>query len=162
WLEPDGTFFALVSPGWLTVVREGWEAAVDTLAGAQDDFSDRQASTLAATLAHRPAGSLAFVHANLFDSATATMRAGSTGLVKGKRIAAVGLDGKVSLPKDTEVVDAAGRALLPGLWDMHVHLQPVDGVLHLAAGVTSVRDLANDTDRLLRMRDRFDQGDEVG
>jgi imidazolonepropionase-like amidohydrolase len=90
------------------------------------------------------------------------MRPGTTVVIKGKRIAAVGADGKVVLPKGAEVVDAAGRTLLPGLWDMHVHLQPNDGLLHLAAGVTSVRDLGNDADRLLAMRERFDHGTEIG
>ena len=48
-----------------------------------------------------------------------------------------------------DVIDASGKMLLPGLWDMHVHLgEWDDGVLHLAAGVTTVRDLANDVDHL--------------
>src|SRR5262249_38668645 len=51
---------------------------------------------------------------------------------------------------------------LPGLWDMHVHLSPNDGLLHLAAGVTSVRDLANDNDALLKMKHDFDAGTEIG
>jgi len=59
-------------------------------------------------------------------------------------------------------VDAAGKMLMPGLWDMHVHLQPNEGLLHMAAGVTSVRDLANDTERLLALRTRFDNGTEIG
>jgi Amidohydrolase family len=45
---------------------------------------------------------------------------------------------------------------------MHVHVQPNDGLLHIANGVTSVRDLANDTDALMKLRDRFDQGTEIG
>jgi imidazolonepropionase-like amidohydrolase len=64
--------------------------------------------------------------------------------------------------RHAEVIDATGHTLMPGLWDMHVHLQPNDGLLHLAAGVTSVRDMANDTDRLLAMRSRFDQDTEIG
>jgi imidazolonepropionase-like amidohydrolase len=162
WLDPDGKFFAVVSGGWLAVVPEGWESAVEALARAQDEFEEQRAEKLAQTLAHRPAGPLVFVHANLFDSATATTRSGTTVVIKEKRIAAVGPDGKIVLPKGAEVVDAAGRTLMPGLWDMHVHLQPNDGLLHLAAGVTSVRDLGNDADRLLAMRERFDHGTEIG
>jgi imidazolonepropionase-like amidohydrolase len=45
---------------------------------------------------------------------------------------------------------------------MHVHVQPGDGLLHMACGVTSVRDLANDTDGLMQMRRRFDEGAEIG
>ena len=103
-----------------------------------------------------------FVHANLFDSATATTHPGSTVVIRGKRIAAVGADGKVAVPKGAQIIDAAGRTLMPGLWDMHVHLQPNDGLLHLAAGVTGVRDMGNDSERLLAMRERFEQGTEIG
>jgi imidazolonepropionase-like amidohydrolase len=74
----------------------------------------------------------------------------------------VGADGQVELPKNAEVIDAAGKTLMPGLWDMHVHVQPGDGLLHMACGVTSVRDLANDIDALGQMRKRFDAGTEIG
>jgi imidazolonepropionase-like amidohydrolase len=60
------------------------------------------------------------------------------------------------------VIPAAGKTILPGLWDMHVHTVDEDGILHLAAGVTTVRDLANDTDELLRRRRRFDEGTLAG
>jgi len=51
---------------------------------------------------------------------------------------------------------------MPGLWDMHVHVSPGDGLLHMSCGVTSVRDLANDTDFLMQTRSRFDAGTEIG
>jgi cytosine/adenosine deaminase-related metal-dependent hydrolase len=162
WLEPEGKFFASVSGSWFAVVREGWEPVVDTLAKAQDEFDNQREAILAKTLARRPASSLALVHAALFDSQTATLHRNSTVVITGNRITAVGDDDKVTLPQRAEVIDASNKTLLPGLWDMHVHLQPNDGLLHMAAGVTSVRDMANDTDRLLEMRGRFDQGTEIG
>lgn len=55
------------------------------------------------------------------------------------------------------MVDGRGKTLLPGLWDMHVHLSnDVQGLMHLAAGVTSVRDLANNADELERRRKLYD------
>jgi imidazolonepropionase-like amidohydrolase len=161
WLDQDGTFFAGIS-GWFVVVREGWEASVDELSKAQDEFANSRSAKLAKTLAHEPASSLAFVHANLFDSETATVRPGITVVITGNRIAAVGEDGKVEVPQGAQVIDANHKTLMPGLWDMHVHLQPNDGLLNMAAGVTSVRDLANDIDQLGAMQTRFDNGTEVG
>ena len=162
WLDQDGKFFATVSGSWFAVVPEGWESSVEALAKAQDDIANQRAANLAKTLAHKPAGPLAFVHANLFDSATASVRPNTSVVISGNKITAVGEDSKVNLPQGAEVVDATGKMLMPGLWDMHVHLQPNDGLLNMAAGVTSVRDLANDTDRLLEMRGRFEQGSEIG
>src|SRR5205807_10543824 len=55
------------------------------------------------------------------------------------------------------------RALLPGLWDMHVHISPgTDGMLHLAAGVMTVRDMGNDTATVLSLKKKFDEGSEIG
>jgi imidazolonepropionase-like amidohydrolase len=71
-------------------------------------------------------------------------------------------DGEVAVPDGAEVIDAKGMALLPGLWDMHVHLGETDGVLDIAAGVTSVRDLGNDTATLQDIRRRYEDGTAVG
>jgi len=162
WLDQDGKFFAAVAGSWFAVVPEGWESAAETLAKAQDDFDNRRAADLASRLAHRPTAPIAFIHANLFDSESATSRPHSTVVISGNKISAVGDDGKVSVPQNAEVIDASGKMLMPGLWDMHVHLSANDGVLHMAAGVTSVRDMANDMDRLMAMRDRFNAGTEIG
>jgi imidazolonepropionase-like amidohydrolase len=161
WLNPDGKFFASVS-SWSSMIEEGWEASLAALLKEQDKFDNERSSALARTLAHKPKGPLVFVHANLFDAEAAKMVPNQTVVITGNRITAVGADGQVAVPKNAETVDAAGKTLMPGLWDMHVHVAPNDGLLHMACGVTSVRDLANDTDALLQMRRRFDEGAEIG
>jgi imidazolonepropionase-like amidohydrolase len=161
WLEADGKLFGSVST-WSSIVPEGWESVIGDLIKEQDKFDNQRARTLARTLAHKPRSPLVFVHANLFDAESAQTLPNRTVVITGNRITAVGNDGKVDLPRNAEIVDAAGKTLLPGLWDMHVHVQPGDGMLHMACGVTSVRDLANDTDGLMQMRRRFDEGAEVG
>jgi hypothetical protein len=45
---------------------------------------------------------------------------------------------------------------------MHSHVQPLDGLLDLANGVTGARDLANDVDSLLRTKQAWDSGAEIG
>jgi imidazolonepropionase-like amidohydrolase len=71
-------------------------------------------------------------------------------VIEGERIAAVGKASEVAIPAAATIVEGAGKMLLPGLWDMHGHVSDDDGILDLAAGVTTVRDLANDTDTVLR------------
>lgn len=161
WLDEQGEMFASVS-GWFVVVREGWESSVEALQKAQDDFDNQRIAKLASTLGHKPAGPLAFVHANLFDSTAATIVPNSTVVIEGNKITGVGADGKVPVPKNAQVIDATNKTLMPGLWDMHVHLSPNDGLLHLSCGVTSVRDLGNDIDQLGKMRARYDNGTEIG
>lgn len=161
WLDHDGKFFAFVST-WNSVIPEGWEGAIADLQKEQDKFDNERSANLARTLAHKPQGPLVFIHANLFDSESAQMLPNRTVVIMGNHITAVGADGQVPLPKNAETIDATGKTLMPGLWDMHVHVAPGDGLLHMACGVTSVRDLANDTDFLMQTRSRFNAGTEIG
>ena len=161
WLDEDGSFFASVS-AWLSVVREGWEASLPSLLKQQDELEAGRTARLAHTLTRRPATPLVFTNANLFDSETGRTIPHTTVVVEGNRVKAVGRDGKVAVPKNAEVVDARGRTLMPGLWDMHVHIGPNDGLMHVAAGVTSVRDMGNDIDTLLALRKKIDAGEEIG
>jgi imidazolonepropionase-like amidohydrolase len=161
WLAQDGKFFASVST-WSSIIQEGWEGATADLLKEQDKFENERSANLARTLAHKPKAPLVFINANLFDSESAQMLPNRTVVITGNRITAVGADGKVDLPANAETIDAAGKTLMPGLWDMHVHVQPGDGLMHMSCGVTSVRDLANDTDYLMQMRSRFDAGTEIG
>lgn len=163
WLDGSRHFFAAgAGGGWLGVVRRGAEEALPELAAAEEAAERAWLAALADSLPVRPGGPLAIRGARLFDARTGEARAGMTVLVEGRRIAAVGPDARIELPEDARVVDAAGGTLLPGLFDMHVHLAPVDGILHLAAGVTTVRDLANDPDALLEARRRFERGTAIG
>ena len=161
WLDGEHRLFASGTT-WMMVVRRGFESAVPTLVAAQTVASQARTVTLARRLARRPRGPVAFVHVNLFDAAAKTMRPSQTVVVTGDRVFASGADGSVTIPSDAEVIDGSGKSLLPGLWDMHVHVQDDDGLMHLAAGVTTVRDLANDTDELLERRKRFDEGTLLG
>jgi imidazolonepropionase-like amidohydrolase len=83
-----------------------------------------------------------------------------TVLIAGNRIVAVGATDEVRIPRDAELVEAAGRYLIPGLWDMHVHsvgpvaadtakpaIAPQDWhlPLFLAYGVTGVRNMNDAT-----------------
>ena len=161
WLDQDGAFFAAVS-SWASFILEGWESSVPELMELQDKRANARTQESARALTRTPKGPLAIVNANLFDSQTGKSMPGSTVLVEGNRIKAVGADGKVAIPAGAERIDARGRALLPGLADMHVHLSEHEGVQHLAAGVTIVRDMANDPDALLGFKRRFDANEEVG
>ncbi|HEY4590047.1 MAG TPA: hypothetical protein VII86_12520, partial [Thermoanaerobaculia bacterium] len=161
WLDDKRELFASVG-GWSALYREGWVDVMPQLLNAQDAAEKAHYRDLAAKLAHHPQGGLAIRHARLFDPETRTVRPEMTVIVSGNRIQAVGKDGEVTVPSGVEVVDAQGKTLLPGLWDMHVHLGESDGLFNLAAGVTTVRDLANDVDQLLDMRKRWDSGEGIG
>ncbi len=161
WLDGDRRLFA-IHDGWATLVLEDGERAVSNLIRFQEDKDAERRKADATRLIRRPAGPLAIRGARLFDAATGAVRPGTTVLIAGDRITAVGPDGDVRIPAGAEVVEARGRFLMPGLWDMHTHLSPVDGPLHIAAGVTTVRDLANDINQLAALQRHLDSGDAIG
>ena len=98
----------------------------------------------------------------MLDVAHGRWLADRTVVVVGDRIKSVGPSKGAKVPAGAEVVDLAGKALLPGLWDMHSHLSPPDGPLDIASGVTTARDVGNDPDKLDDYKKRFDAGDAVG
>jgi cytosine/adenosine deaminase-related metal-dependent hydrolase len=161
WLDAGRNLFASHG-GWPTLIVEGWEAAAPEIARFQDAKVAEREAAESRRLVRRPAGPLAIRGARLFDPATGAVQAGTTVVVSGNRITAVGRDGAVEIPAGAEVIDAGGKFLMPGLWDMHTHLSSLDGRLHVAAGVTTARDLANDIDQLTALRKRFDAGEAVG
>jgi tetratricopeptide (TPR) repeat protein len=83
---------------------------------------------------------LAFTHATVIDATGAPPQSNITVVITGDRISAIGRSADVSLPTNAVVVDATGKFLIPGLWDMHVHWNEKDSLpLFTANGVTGVR-----------------------
>ncbi|MGC2247895.1 MAG: amidohydrolase family protein [Terriglobales bacterium] len=155
-------FFASVDD-WGSVIPEGWESAVKPLLAAQDNVKQSRSADLAAKLAHHQLQGILFKHANIFDAESAKIIPDQEVFVRGNRIVSVGSPPIWSERVPTfKIIDARGKTLLPGLWDMHAHVGDNDGLLNLAAGVTTVRDLGNDTESLLARRRRIADGKEIG
>ncbi len=102
-------------------------------------------------------------------------------LIEGERIKAVGQVGTLAVPQGAEVISTEGMSVLPGLWDMHVHLMinghsdyehwdktypaqfepvimPASAKQLLLAGVTSARDLGAPLEASINVRDRINSG----
>ena len=107
---------------------------------------------------------LVLTHATVLDMTGALSKSDMTVVIAGNRITAVGKSSHIRIPKNAGVVDAKGQFLIPGLWDMHVHIfnnssGPVGTnnkdwyfPLMIANGVTGVRDMWTDPDDLKLVR----------
>ena len=67
------------------------------------------------------ARSVVLRNATVIDVTGAPSRARATVVIAGNRIAAIGDADTVEVPSEAEVLDATGKFVIPGLWDMHVH-----------------------------------------
>lgn len=162
WMNDDGTFFGYVGDSY-SLVPEGWDGVAEELNQQQKALDRAHDAELARTLTHLPpAAGLAYTHARVLDVARGAWLADQTVVVVGEKISAVGPSAKVKPPAGAEVIDLGGKAILPGLWDMHAHLGDSDGLLNIASGVTTVRDVGNVPDRLDDYKARFDAGKAIG
>lgn len=160
WLDSNRRLFAHFG-AWSSLVLDGWEEAASSLMASQNQEAAKYFSRMTEVV-ERPAA-IAFVHANLFDSESGRVVPDQTVVARGNRIVSVGASPQIKVPSDALIIDARAKTLLPGLWDMHVHLQEdIDGPLDILCGVTTVRDLGNDIDDLARRADSFDSGAAVG
>jgi len=106
-------------------------------------------------------------------------------IIEGEKIKAVGQVGSLTVPAGAEIISTEGMTVLPGLWDMHVHLMinghsdyahwdktypplmesiimPASAKQLLLAGVTSARDLGAPLKPILAVRDRIKKGELPG
>jgi len=115
---------------------------------------------------------LVLTHVSVIDSTANAVRPDQSVVIVNGRIAAIGPSARVKLPKDARIVDGQGKFLIPGLWDMHVHIAGLNAdpawskqvllPLLLANGVTGVRDMGGDLDSLLTWKREIEAGTLVG
>ncbi len=127
----------------------------------------------------------ALVGGSLIDGFGGKPLQNSVIIIEGERIKAIGQIGQLEIPKGAEIISTEGMSVLPGLWDMHVHLyinghsdythwdktylksardiiMPASAHQLLMAGITSARDLGGPLEASLAVRDRINKGEIPG
>jgi imidazolonepropionase-like amidohydrolase len=141
--------------GWLAV------AAVAVAAGCGAPKLPVVAEPAVSPFTDAPSGGFAITGATVVTMAFGVL-ANHTVVVKGDRITALGPSGQIEVPAGATVIDGAGKWVMPGLADMHVHLWNKDELtLFLAAGVTTVRNMFG-APRHLTWRSQIAAGQWIG
>ena len=161
WMDDKHNAFAAVQ-GWSGLVRAGFEGTFGTLLKAQEEVESARAASLAKQFIHHPAGDLVIKNVSVFDSTAAKVLPSQRVTVRGERIVSVEPEHGQATAAGAQVVDGSGKMLLPGLWDMHQHVFPDSALLNIAAGVTTVRDLANSVDELGKLNKHILAGEQIG
>lgn len=89
---------------------------------------------------------LVFIHVTVLDMVDPRPKPDMTVVVEGGRIKSIGKSSRIRPPKNAQIIDATGKFLIPGLWDMHVHALGKERVddsfrLFVVNGVTGIRDM---------------------
>ena len=118
---------------------------------------------IAAVAAAAQAPPLAITGVNVVDVVGGRIVPNVTVTIRGQTITSVTRN--EAPPRGAQVVDGQGKFLIPGLWDMHAHIQGSEAgwlPLYLANGVTGIRDMGADLDRILATREATAAGRVLG
>ncbi len=143
WVTPNKAYFATISR-WMSTIRMGYEFLVPELKRLQDAMEEEYFAKQEDNLTHRNEISVAFTNVSVFDSKSGKVLTDQSVLVENGKITQVGKARSITAPAGARVIDGKGKMLLPGLWDNHSHYQWDQGLYHLAAGVTNIKDMANE------------------
>ncbi len=92
-------------------------------------------------------------HVNIIDATGAPVRPDMIVVITGDRIKEIGKTGEITIPERAELIDGTGKFLIPGLWDMHLHVlcgerAEIFFPLLVANGITGVRDMGSPPEEL--------------
>ena len=168
WLDSEERLLAAVNLGTdletnISAVRDGYESNLSFfLKRAVEDSIDR-ITQIANSLSPKSTTPLVLLGGTLIDGTGKPPITNSAVVIQGDRIIAVGPRSEITIPTGARVVDAGGKFIVPGLWDMHSHLYQAElGPAYLSAGITTARDVGNDIEFGTSFRDAAKQGRGLG
>ncbi len=144
-------------------IREGYESALGKFVGIAGTDGMAALAEISKGISGSRAKTLAIVGGTLIDGTGNAPVADSVVLIEKGHIVAAGPRSLVKIPHGATKIDARGKTILPGLWDMHAHFEQVEwGPIYLAAGVTTVRDCGNEFEFITAVRDAVANGRGLG
>jgi imidazolonepropionase-like amidohydrolase len=144
-------------------IRDGYESALGDFVGRAGADGMSALAEISKSISGSRASTIAIVGGTLIDGTGAAPVADAAIVIHNGRIVAAGPRSNVKIPRHANIVDAHGKTILPGLWDMHAHFEQVEwGPIYLAAGATTVRDCGNEFEFITAVRDAIAQGHGLG
>ena len=116
-------------------------------------------------------GGIVLTHVTVIDTTGGPAQPDMTVVIEGDRITRVDKKHHAKIPKMAKEIDATGKYLIPGFWDMHVHTffgnwipggREVTLPLFIANGITGVRDMGSELDLILAARKEIAEGSLIG
>jgi hypothetical protein len=161
WFDGNMEIAVLDFDGWMGMFPKGWSpdvlAQLSTLQIAEDAAMIERIS---GDLAYAIDGQILFENVDVVDVENGVLLNDHHVLVADGKIAAVSVDPIDAA--DAKRIDGTGKSLMPGMWDMHGHFGLSDGVLNIAGGITSVRDIGGVHEQIMELTAKHDSGEVIG
>ncbi|HEY2498162.1 MAG TPA: amidohydrolase family protein [Candidatus Angelobacter sp.] len=167
WLDATEHVIALVSidaeMDHFEAIADGYEDGLAAfVTGAARDGMTNLAKMAAGFTAQTPSV-VAIVGGRLIDGTGKPPIENAVVVLRDGKIAAAGPAASTPVPEGAQIVDAHGKSVLPGLWEMHAHFEQVEwGPIYLASGVTTARDVGNEREFIIAVRDAIATGHGIG
>jgi imidazolonepropionase-like amidohydrolase len=160
WLDKNDRYFANV--GGISLMPAGYEAAAPQLKNVQEAAEAEMVRDVAKRfLSPSNRAPTLIDNVLLFDSVAGKYVAGRAVLVEGGKVKTVGAAGSITPPPGAVKIDGAGKTLVPGLWDSHLHVGGSDWNLlqNVATGITNFRSPGSQIDEALSISKRRAAGE---
>jgi imidazolonepropionase-like amidohydrolase len=167
WMDEQDHLVALVTVDaemdHFEAIADGYEDGLAAfVTGAARDGMANLAKVASSFSANAPAMT-AIVGGRLIDGTGKPPVENSVVILRDGKIAAAGSAASTPVPQGAQVIDAHGKSVLPGLWEMHAHFEQVEwGPIYLATGVTTARDVGNEREFIVAVRDAIAGGQGIG
>ena len=170
WFDEQGRLFADPYADIGYGLPPDWAPAVEPLLLAEMEAAEPRMRETARALSVKPSAGIVFAHARLLDVEHGTALENMSVVVRGSRIVAVGPDSAITLPTGATTVDAAGKTLMPGLWNFNPGYSTSSyGAIQdggwrglLSHGITSIYEIHGDTTFAPRIVQRLERGEQIG
>jgi imidazolonepropionase-like amidohydrolase len=144
-------------------IRDGYESGLGTFVGRAGSDEMAALADISKGISGSHAEKIALVGGTLIDGTGHEPIPDSVVVIEKGRIVDAGPKSRVKVPGGAQKIDARGKTILPGLWDMHAHFEQVEwGPIYLAAGATTVRDCGNEFEFITAVRDAVVNGRGLG
>lgn len=158
WLDERGQLFA-TEVQWFMTVQPRAVPFMPAMRTIELRWRMAEAKKLADKVTTPHKGTVVFRNGSLFDADKGVLVPNTTVVTRNDRIISVGPAASVATPDGATVIDATGKTIMPGMWEMHAHLFAAPfGVAQLSQGLTTARDLASDPDLAVMLRDSEKKG----
>ena len=160
WFNDTDELAVLDFGGFMGMYPKGWSPDVlEKLSSIQIEQDALMIERISGSLAYE-AGAVLFTNVDVVDVENGALLEDHYVAVEDGKIVAVSAD-PIDAP-DAKHIDGTGKSLMPGMWDMHGHFGLSDGVLNIAGGITSVRDIGSVHEQIMELTAKHDSGEVIG